>query len=305
MSVPLASHEDGELDYKLCDLPGSRLLFRGPLPAEGSPYVTVLGGAEAYGKYVNTPFPAMLAEWTGAPVVNLGVPQAGLTLFSEERPLLEFASRGAVTVLQVLGAQNMSNRLYRVHSRRNDRFVGVSPALRDLFPQVDFTEIHFTGHLMARLHEASPAAFDVVVEELRWAWIRRMKRVLSLIDGKVILLWISEHRCSAESDSPVWEEPRFVDRSMVDQLSGAVSGVVEAVLPRSGSLDGKVFPAAESEAARMMPGPGAHAQIAESLLEAVAAHLPETGRSKAATRDNVQSFSISSGTAVKRSATRP
>ena len=35
-----------------------------------------------------------------------------------------------LTVLQVTGAQNMSNRFYSVHPRRNDRFLKASPLLR-------------------------------------------------------------------------------------------------------------------------------------------------------------------------------
>ncbi len=306
MILPMESHDDSELDYQLCELPGSRLQFRGPLPEPGVPYVTVLGGTESFGKYVDRPFSALLAEWIGCPVVNFGVPQAGLTLFGQEQPLLDFASAGAATVLQVLGAQNMSNRLYRVHARRNDRFVGISPALRELYPQVDFTEIHFTGHLMTRLCKASPTAFQVVVEELRWAWLRRMKRVVSLIGGKVILLWISEHAPKGTPDMSWGEEPNFIDRSMIDQLRDDVVDIVVVVLPPSTELEGKIFPAHETGAARLMPGPAAHAQIAEALVDTVSASFEEVGRSSAATHgDNVQSFSISSGTAVNKSATKP
>ena len=76
------------------------------------PYIAVLGGTEVFGRFVAHPFPDLIQEWTGLPVANFGVAQAGLSLFSEEPWLLDAGSRSDLTVLQILGAQNMSNRLY-------------------------------------------------------------------------------------------------------------------------------------------------------------------------------------------------
>lgn len=294
-----------ELDYQLYTISDCRIAFRGPLPSLDDPFVAVLGGTEVFGKYVSSPFSDRVAQRTGRAVVNLGVAQAGLSLFSEEQVLLDLASKADVTVLQVLGAQNMSNRLYSVHARRNDRFVGVSPALRELYPNVEFTDIHFTGHLLGTLRNTSEAAFAVVVEELKWAWTQRMRRVLSLINSDVILLWLSDRKLGDTSDSLDEEEPCFVDRSMIEELEGSFSRLVEVVAPRGGSLDGKCYPEAEKEAARYLPGPAVHQQIADAISPVLAELDGMPGRRKAATRIHSQSFSISSGTAVNKSATRP
>ncbi len=203
------------------------------------------------------------------PVLNLGVPQAGLSLFSEERWLLETSSKADLTVLQVLGAQNMSNRLYHVHSRRNDRFLGVSPALRDMFPGVDFTEINFTGHLLETLLSQSRAAFDAMVEELKWSWTQRMRRILQSIDGPVLLLWISD-RCPEETQNSLSEgEPHFVDRAMLDEFADETCGVVQVIRDAVSPLDGKVVPEGEEEAAELLPCPADHARIAEALAPKV------------------------------------
>lgn len=292
-----------ELDYRLCDLPGSRLQFRGPLPSFEEPYIAVLGGNETFGKYVASPYPERLADWVGMPVANLSAPQAGLSLFSEERVLLDIASKARVTVFQVLGAQNMSNRLYGVHARRNDRFVSVSPALREIYPTVDFTEVHFTGHLMNTLANTSEAAFRVVVDELKWAWKQRMRRLLSLIEGEIILLWASSRPPPEETEPFDDCEPVFVDRSMIEELSGGFSDIVDVVIERDRSLTGKIAPAGEREAACRLPGPSAHQQMADALAPVIAERLNGPGRNAA--RSQPHSFSISSGTAVKRSATRP
>lgn len=295
-----------ELDYNLCSTPGSRLKFRGPLPSDGTPYIAVLGGNETFGKYVRSPYPALLADMNGYSVTNLGVAQAGLTLFSEEQVLLELASKAQLTIFQVLGAQNMSNRLYSVHSRRNDRFLGVSDALRDIYPEVDFSEINFTGHLLTRLHEASQEAFDIVVDELKWAWVQRMRRVLSMIEGEVLLLWISDRPPRFDGGRHLGQhEPRFVDRTMLDDLNEDRIGLVEVTLNSTRSAEGMRFPEDEGAIARLLPGPAEHARIAEALAPHVAQRLEKRGRTTSAAPEEYQSFSINSGTAVKRSATRP
>lgn len=294
-----------QIDYRFCDLPGSRLRFRGPMPSPDQPYVAVLGGIETFGKYIAQPFPALLADWIGLPVANLGVAHAGLSLFSEEQVLLDMASRSEVTVLQVLGAQNMSNRLYGVHSRRNDRFLSVSPALRALFPQVDFTEINFTGHLLETLHTASEAAFQVLVDELKWAWVQRMRRILSIIAGDVVLLWVSIPAAANCTGAITHEEPQFVDSAMIDEIRNQLAGVVTVALSGNGSLDGKLFGKGEADAALHLPGLADHHRIAEALSPVVAELINAPGHTRSVARPQDQSFSIRSGTAVNRSATRP
>lgn len=237
------------------------------MPDTDAPFVAMLGGTETFGKYVCTPYPALVAEWTGLPVMNLGVAQAGLSLLSDDPWLVDTASRAEVTVLQVLGAQNMSNRLYSVHSRRNDRFLGASPALREMFPGVEFTEIHFTGHLLSTLAAASRPAFEVLVDELRYAWVQRMRRIAGLLRTEVQLVWISDR--DTRDDTHVCE-PLLVDQAMLEAVSDCVSGIVKVVLPRESTLDGKHFPTGEEGAARRLPGPAAHARIAEALAKSIA-----------------------------------
>ncbi|MEO1538405.1 MAG: DUF6473 family protein [Pseudomonadota bacterium] len=263
------SDTDEELDYCLTTPKGSRLQLRGPLPTIDKRFIAVLGGSETFGRYVRDPFPTLLSDWVDVPVANLGVPYAGLSLFSDEKILLDISSRAEVTVLQILGAQNMSNRLYRVHSRRNDRFIGASPALQSLFPSVDFAEINFTGHLLNRLRETSEDGFQVVVDELKWAWVQRMRRLLKLIGRDVILLWIS----AQVSDVGGSAEPHFVDRKMLENACDDPCEVVEVALKGPVSLKGKLFPAQEADAALKMPGSADHRRIAESLAPLVRARF--------------------------------
>lgn len=208
---------------------GSKLAMRGPARDLGHPFVAVLGGSETFGKGVARPYPSLLEEMIGMPVVNLGVMHAGASLFTKERWLLDVAGNARLTVIQILGAQNMSNRLYCVHPRRNDRFLTTSSALRLIYPEVDFSEVNFTGHLLRRLEETSSERFSIVVEELRWAWVQRMRRVVTSIRGDVELLWLSDRKPEDTADTLASCEPMFVTRTMLEELAPHVSGVTEVI----------------------------------------------------------------------------
>jgi hypothetical protein len=286
---------------------GSKLVLRGPKQDFAQPFVAVLGGSETFGKHVGQPYPALLGDRIGMPVANLGVMHAGVSLFSKERWLLEIASRARLTVLQVMGAQNMSNRLYCVHPRRNDRFLTSSETLRVMYPEIDFTDFNFTGHLVSSLEAGRDERFAQVVEELQWAWVQRMRRVITAISGEVLLLWLSERRPEDAATATGAGEPMFVTRSMLDELAPYIAGVVEVVSERPDGAEREVpFACAPSDAPL-------HADAARVLAERIGGMV--TGAEKSPRRlaealpgdagEPGQSFSMRSGTAVKRSATRP
>ena len=271
------------LNYRYCTYDGCRLNFRGPVTSMSDPYIAVLGGTEVFGRFVEHPFPELLQEWTGTAVANFGVARAGLSLFSEEPWLLDAASRADLTVLQVLGAQNMSNRMYSVHARRNDRFLSVSPMLREMFPKVDFADINFTGHLIEAL-SYDAVSFQKLVDELKWAWLQRMRRLLSVIQGDVILLWMSDRRPEEGGISRHASEPLFVDRLMLDELVGEVAGLVEVVTDKTSHKLGEMIVSEdEEEAAMHLPGPHDHMRAAEALSNEFA-RLRGTGPSSGQAR---------------------
>ena len=89
-----------------------------------------LGGSETYGKFIQDPFPDLVERALGMTCVNLGYMNAGVDAFIHEAEVLSLAAAAEITVIQLMGAQNMSNRLYRVHPRRNDRFLTASSMMK-------------------------------------------------------------------------------------------------------------------------------------------------------------------------------
>ncbi|WP_371060600.1 DUF6473 family protein [Rhodosalinus sp. 5P4] len=259
------------LDYAPYRYGSSKLLFRGPRRPPPDDYVACLGGTETFGKFVLRPFPDLLEEPLGKTCLNFGVVNAGVDAFANDAAVLEAAAGARLAVVQVMGAQSLSNRFYSVHPRRNDRFVRVSDLMRSIFPEVDFTEFHFTGHMLSTVAARCPKRFATLREEMRTAWLARMRTLIERIGAPVVLLWFAEHSPdtfpirTVEVRAP---EPLFVTRAMVEALRPAVATVVEVAASeaaRADGTEGMVFRDVEAPAARGLPGPRAHAEAAEAL----------------------------------------
>lgn len=263
----------GALDYASCAYGGSRLVFRGPKRDTEHAFIAVLGGSEAYGKFVKFPFPDLLEKELGLPVANFGQQNAGPDVFLNDRPALEIAARAAVTVVQMFGAQNLSNRYYTVHPRRNDRFLAATPALRALFPMVDFTEFHFTRHLLHALQHQSAARFEMLIAELRSAWVTRMSLLLRQFTGPTILLWSSDAPPPPEqAQSDLFLNPMLIDAGMIAEIaphSSAVLAAISSAEARAMGMEGMVYAPTELPAAAALPGPFIHREICDALLPVI------------------------------------
>jgi hypothetical protein len=268
---------EGALDYYPCRYGKSKLLFRGPKRKLDGPYVAMLGGTETYGKFIERPFAQLTEDALDHTVVNFGCVNAGIDVFVNDQAILDAASNSAVTVVQLTGAQNMSNRFYAVHPRRNDRFLRASNLLKTIFREVDFTEFNFTRHLLTSLHEASPDKFAMVEQELKEAWVARMKTLISKIEGKIVLLWMADHAPeSCASCSIDGSDPLFVGEEMINELRPFVTGVVEVDVTQAdieAGREGMVYTDLEEPAARGMLGAVAHARVAEALETVLRPHL--------------------------------
>ena len=117
--------------------------------------------------------------------VNFGWTNAGVDVFLHDTGVLQAAQGARATVVfQLPCAQNMSNRFYSVHPRRNDRFVAPLALMRQVFPEVDFSEFHFTRHMLRHLQRRAPDRFAVLRKELQTIWISRVRLLLSRIERR-------------------------------------------------------------------------------------------------------------------------
>ena len=259
----------GSLDYKVCRYGKSRLLVRGPKIRLTSPYILFFGGTETYGRFVSDPFTAQLSERLRLKTVNVSCINAGLDAFAEDAALLAMAAAAEITVIQVIGAANLSNEFYTVHPRRNDRFIAALPALRALYPEVDFTEFTFTRHLLTTLEARCPARFATVAEALKDRWRMQMHRLMSEAGPRCILLWIAEAPPPARAmaiDGAA--DPLLVDRAMVAEFGARADEVVQ-VIPteraRATGTEGMTFTDFEADIAEQTINLATHTEIAQAL----------------------------------------
>ena len=256
----------GALDYLPCRYGTSKLTFRGPRRVLEAPYVAFLGGTVTFGKFIEQPFPLLVEHLTGVTSVNFGQVNAGLDVFAKDATVLEGARGAQVTVMEVLGAVNLSNRFYSVHPRRNDRFLHAMPDLKRLYPEVDFTQFAFTQHMLRNLHLRDATRFEQMRETLQKTWIRRMRRLLAQLSEEVVLVRIGGADTGTGWPSPKSTAPAFVRDDMLDRLGASVSAIVDvpADMP-SDTLDGMAFSMLEEKAARAVPRPAVHAAVARAL----------------------------------------
>jgi len=263
------------LDYQPCQYPGSVMTFRGPKTEMDSPFVLCLGGSETFGKFSSDPFPGRLGDRLGRRVVNMGAMNAGVDLFLHDGAVKSAIARADAVVLQVPGAANMSNRFFTVHPRRNDRFLKASTMLQTVFREVDFTEFHFTRHMLSALRQRSAERFSVVVDELRAAWVARMAQMVGRIDVPVHLLWLSHRAPSDEGPQgdDLGYDPLFVTATMLDEVTPLADSLTVTVWHDGGQppgMRGLAFGRGEEAAANVMPGPADHEQVSRALAALLA-----------------------------------
>ena len=263
---------DGALDYSPCRYGTSKLRFRGPRQPLGLPYVTCLGGTITYGKFIEAPYPSLLGDRGDLRILNLGCTNAGLDTFLEDPTVLNLCRAARGCIVELPGAHMLSNRLYSVHLRRNDRVISATPQLKTLYPEADLSEIHFVRHLLCVLREIDAVRFVQVVAELEAAWLARMRKLIERVEVPVTLLWISPPPDQDEMPLPTAPDPLFVTTEMVNRLRPLVAGVVEVVRPKRSAIPapGMIFADVERLAASELPGPDVHRQIAEALSPALA-----------------------------------
>ena len=115
------------------------------------------GGADTFGGKVPDPFSATLEREIGMPILNLGVQHSGAGFYIEDDVIHEIIENAQVIFIEAPSVVNQSNPFYRVHPRRNDRFVTALGPLYDLFPVADLIGFY------PELHNAVSQVQDQVV----------------------------------------------------------------------------------------------------------------------------------------------
>lgn len=259
------------LDYLPCRYGTSKLVFRGPQRVLEAPYVAFIGGTHTFGKFIEQPYPLRVEHLTGVTSVNLGQVGAGLDVFLHDKMVHQVAQYARVTVLEVLGAAHMSNPFYKVHGRRNDRFLGASAELKQLYRDVDFTDFTFIKHMLRHLFLVDPERFALVKRQLQKVWQRRMRRLKGRLGGQIVLVRFIG---GTEAGQDAWMAqkgggPAFVTDEMIAAVRSDAGAVVDVPVVHCATdtpaEDGLVYNIIEEAAARTVAGPVTHQTAADKL----------------------------------------
>lgn len=262
------------IDYQPCKYGSSRMLFRGPARRIMGDYVAFLGGSETFGRFLPTPYPDLVEQRSGLTAINLGCMSTGIDAYVGSPGLIDICSMAKVTVIQLVGAVNMSNRFYTVDPRHNDHFLRASKRFKEAYPEVDFTKYDLTSHMLTDIARIGPDRLHLIRQEMQSAWVARMRSLLKLIDGKKILLWMSDHapHC-AQTPGTICREPLFVDRAMLNAIRTDADALIEIIAEPGEVETGRaklVYPPSDQSAAAEALGPLVHERAALHLDDAIA-----------------------------------
>lgn len=253
------------IDYSPCHYGASKLAFRGPECDLTHEYLVFLGSTATFGKHVRTPFPTLVGQTLGLGSANLGCVNAGVDTFGMDVTVRGMCRNARGLVVQVMGAHKLSNAYYTVHPRRNDRVIAPTQALRELYPEVDFTEIHFAGHLITTLEAVDKERFSRVRETLQSTWLSRMSDLIGLCGGPVVLVWLSPRPKGAAAETSNDAEPLFVSGPMLHTLAPTRVVAVETTAFACPADPGHRSAQHVSE----LPGPAVHRRIAAPIADSL------------------------------------
>jgi hypothetical protein len=191
-----------------------------------------------------------------------------LDVFVNEPVVHDITGNARVTVVEVLGAANSSNLFYAVHPRRNDRFLRASQQLKQLYPDVDFTQFNFTQHMLQHLSKTDAERFKLIRRTLQRLWMRRMRQLIGKLGEVVVLLGLNPCDNDADATNPALRGPAFVTDSMLERLAPLIDAYVEISSDVAGSgrdARGMIFSSLQEEAAKSLRGPEFHTAVAGAL----------------------------------------
>ncbi|QIE54663.1 hypothetical protein G5B40_03930 [Pikeienuella piscinae] len=282
------------IDYKGYKWGRLNQVYRGPKPDLSRPYIACIGAAQTFGRYVERPFPALLAEELDIQVANFGAASAGPGFFLRDAAVIEAASSAELCVIQVMSARSLSNRLFKVQLSRNAQIEAVSKSLEALFPHIDFETFTYAHNMLNQIAEEDPDKFVAVEAELKAAWVARTRVLLQSIQTRRVLFWFSERETDEEvsggAAGQALKYPQFVDQEMMDAVAPLVDRVVRCVtstgMPQSLLRDGEAvlhtpfgLPVSEN---RYYPSPEMHAEAAKALTQPIRELLASTAPCAAA-----------------------
>jgi len=201
-----------------CVYPGGRLACPGPERSLDEPFVAVLGAKETVSPPGHSSVPDALEVRLGLPCVDFSASQAGPDAYLADTGLMMHVQRASAVVITVPGAHALRNPFFTVHKWSNDRVIGQSEKLRDLFPEMEFLSYGFVRQMLGDMQACSPGRFAMVRQALQHIWMERMQTLLAQFDQPVIALWRGNRGPDDADPNRLDTDPALVTKEMFEAL---------------------------------------------------------------------------------------
>jgi hypothetical protein len=219
---------------------GSRVDLRNPPAAYKThePYIACVGSAATFGRLVARPFPTLLQERLGMPVINLGVGGARPGIFVDEEALARLIRGAACVVVEAMSARGYATDFFVPnHDYTNMGRLPTTEPGGEAPATSEFVDIVYRRPLLD--HDAAGLAAARMI--CRAAYIRDMKRVAALTAGRAVLFYFSSRppvfTPNPQADTfEAWAGrfPHHVDTRVLDLLA-PLFGAAVAVASAAGS----------------------------------------------------------------------
>ena len=229
INYTLRDHEIVDYDfYALPTVPG--IYFRGPAfdPDDTGDFFTCVGAAQTLGIYVERPYPTLLSERLGIPVLNLALGAVGPGFYLAHPELIDQINKGRFLILQVMSARNEASSRFEptaVIEMLKDRTTG---------------DVMHSGAAWAVVKAESEDSAQQYVDEVLKTWVANYVALLERIKVPVILFWYSQrasdavqHTVAADLDWTMGVFPQFVDNASLTQIRQLVDGFAECASTRN------------------------------------------------------------------------
>lgn len=259
-------------DYELWRLPGIPQFLRGPVVDIDTRFGVCIGAAQTFGRFCARPFPALLSEALGIPVLNLAVGGSGPALYRQKR-YLDVLRSARFVVAQVLSGRSASNSEFRTgggiegHVRRHGRQGRLEPLLAEL------------------IASEPPQTVARVLRETREDYATHFAALLDEVGTRTVLFWFARRTPDYTAGLDTLPNllggfPQLIDRATLDAFRPHADEYVECVSSRG--LPQRLWVSDEAVEGtrrdptdgylynRYYPSPDMHRDAADALMPACA-----------------------------------
>ncbi|MEM1366712.1 MAG: DUF6473 family protein [Cyanobacteria bacterium P01_H01_bin.15] len=235
------------IDYQMYCLPGTNLFFRGPEAnfLKTGEYAVCLGAAQTFGCFCDRPFPHLLQDKLGLPILNLGYGGAGPFFYLKHPELWDYINRAKFVIVQIMSARSESNSLFdsgglEFLTRLSDGVkLGADKAYTTILESNYIWQKAPIGkravRVLARVFGGVRAM--KLVLETRQNWLKNYELLFTEIKAPTILFWFSKRKphynIRPTNLGGLFNRfPQLVNAQMINVLKALSDDYVECVSSR-------------------------------------------------------------------------